>query len=96
MLVGLIPGIGSCLSLLHMAMLYALYSFEYKWIYQGELWMYSILFSCYGDSIVTVTHSAGVLIHNRVNYVEKNWPYFLGFGLPLAILTAIPSSLVIR
>ena len=38
----------------------------------------------------------GWRIRHRVNYVEKNWPYFLGFGLPLAILTAMPSSLVIR
>ncbi len=37
MIVGLVPGIGNVLSLLHMAMLYALYSFEYKWIYQGKL-----------------------------------------------------------
>lgn len=35
MLVGLIPGIGAVLSLFHLAVLYALYSFEYKWIYQG-------------------------------------------------------------
>ena len=36
MVVGLIPGVGSFLSLLHMAILNALYCFEYKWIYQGE------------------------------------------------------------
>ena len=36
MLVGLIPGIGTIFSLLHMAMLYALYSFEYKWFNEGE------------------------------------------------------------
>ena len=36
MLVGLIPGIGAILSLFHLAVLYALYSFEYKWIYQGK------------------------------------------------------------
>ena len=40
--------------------------------------------------------SLGWIIHQRVNFVEKNWPYFLGFGLPLAILTSIPDSLVIR
>ena len=36
MIVGLVPGVGNFLSLLHMAMLYALYSFEYKWIYEGK------------------------------------------------------------
>ena len=35
-LVGLLPGVGSVLSVLHMAMLYALYTFEYKWINEGQ------------------------------------------------------------
>lgn len=34
-LVGLLPGVGFVLSLLHTAMLYALYAFEYKWINEG-------------------------------------------------------------
>lgn len=71
MLVGLLPAVGSALSVLHMALLYALYAFEYKWIQQG--W----------------------IVHQRVLYVEKNWPYFLGFGLPLAVLTFLPSSLFV-
>jgi len=71
MLVGLIPGIGAVLSLFHLAVLYALYSFEYKWIYQGTI------------------------INQRVAYIERNWPYFLGFGLPLSVVTALPGSLVI-
>lgn len=71
MLVGLVPGVGGALSVFHMAMLYALYSFEYKWMYQG--W----------------------IVHQRVAFIERRWPYFLGFGLPLAILTTLPSSSVI-
>jgi len=29
-------------------------------------------------------------------YVESNWPYFVGFGLPLAIFTSLAPSFVIR
>ena len=91
MIAGLVPGIGNFLGLLHMAMLYALYSFEYKWIYQGK--------PCHTQKVDWFSLHVlylGWIIHQRVNFVEKNWPYFLGFGLPLAILTSISNSLVIR
>lgn len=38
----------------------------------------------------------GLELHRRLHYVEQDWPYFLGFGLPLALITSVPSSLVIR
>ncbi|XP_030833375.1 etoposide-induced protein 2.4 [Strongylocentrotus purpuratus] len=31
-------------------------------------------------------------VHTRIAYIETNWPYFLGFGLPLALITSLPKS----
>ncbi|KAF5294013.1 hypothetical protein FQA39_LY13567 [Lamprigera yunnana] len=31
-------------------------------------------------------------LHKRLTYIESNWPYFIGFGLPLAILADLPDS----
>ena len=39
--------------------------------------------------------SQGLELHRRLAYIEQNWPYFLGFGLPLAILTSMPDSLIV-
>merc|ERR1711978_851723 len=38
--------------------------------------------------------SQGIELHKRLNLVEINWPYFLGFGLPLAVITSMPESQV--
>ena len=49
------------------------------------------------ESFINVSYlPTGWIVHQRVAFIEKNWPYFLGFGLPLAVVTALPNSLVIR
>jgi len=39
--------------------------------------------------------SQGLSLHKRLEYVETNWLYFLGFGLPLAVITSMPESQII-
>lgn len=74
MLVGLLPiaVFNSLLSMLHMCLLYSLYSFEYRWFNEG--WE----------------------LPKRLTYIENHWPYFVGFGMPLAVLTSLPSSALVR
>lgn len=55
-----VPYVGRALGAAHLALLFSLYSFEYRWF------------------------GRGVGLHRRVAAVEADWPYFLGFGLPLA------------
>jgi len=39
-------------------------------------------------------YSQGIELHRRLDYVETEWPYYLGFGLPLAVLTSLPESVI--
>jgi len=73
MLVGLLPiaVFNRLLSMLHMCLLYSLYSFEYRWFNEG--WE----------------------LPKRLTYIENHWPYFMGFGMPLAVLTSLPNSTLV-
>lgn len=34
-------------------------------------------------------------LYKRLSFIEENWPYFLGFGMPLALITMYPSSVYV-
>lgn len=40
-------------------------------------------------------YNQGLELHKRLSFIESHWPYFLGFGLPLALITSYPDSQVV-
>ena len=40
-------------------------------------------------------YNQGLELHKRLSFIESHWPYFLGFGMPLALITSYPESQVV-
>lgn len=53
-----------------------------------------LLYSLYSFEYKWV--NMGWELDKRLSYVECNWPYFIGFGIPLTILTSMPESIIVR
>ena len=85
--------LGVALNLVHQCLLHSLYCFEYKWFSQVCL---GIACKCTVENSPSSHTAKGIELHRRLDYIETNWPYFLGFGLPLAVITSLPESQVLE
>ncbi|XP_062510747.1 etoposide-induced protein 2.4 homolog [Corticium candelabrum] len=53
----------------------------------------TLLYSLYSFEYAWMDHRLSV--NQRIAMIEENWPYFVGFGLPLTVATALPRSFII-
>lgn len=53
----------------------------------------TLLYSLYSFEYAWMDHK--VSVNQRIAMIEGNWPYFMGFGLPLTVATSLPNSFII-
>ena len=53
----------------------------------------TLLYSLYSFEYAWMDHR--VSVNQRIAMIEEKWPYFMGFGLPLTVATALPNSFII-
>lgn len=64
----------------------------------GLIWVKLLLIYYYFEKLNYLFNQLflGWELHKRLHFIEYNWPYFVGFGLPLAILTSLLDDFVLK
>lgn len=96
-ILGLIPTVGRPLSFVFSCWLASLYCFEYTWINAGRCWdgrsecFPVFLFVLFKGSTLAiycpVLLPSGWTLPKRLDFFQRHWAYFLGWGLPFTLMT---------